>query len=76
MKEATLKAFPQGKARDTGQYEATLCPDVEFGKIAEAFGAYSEMLSEPNDVPAALWRCVDRVHGGRTALLHVRVTPI
>jgi acetolactate synthase-1/2/3 large subunit len=76
VKEATLKVFPDGEAKDTGEYEAALCPDVEFGKIAEAFGAYAEKLSDPNDVPAALRRCVDQVRAGRTALLHARVTPI
>jgi acetolactate synthase I/II/III large subunit len=76
VKEATLKVFPDGEAKDTGEYEAALCPDVEFGKVAEAFGAYAEKLVDPNDVPAALRRCVDQVRGGRTALLHVKVTPI
>jgi acetolactate synthase-1/2/3 large subunit len=76
VREATLKVFPHGEARDTGEYEAALCPDVEFGKVAEAFGAYAEKLVDPNDVPAALGRCVDQVRGGRTALLHVKVTPI
>jgi acetolactate synthase-1/2/3 large subunit len=76
VKEATLRVFPDGEAKDTGEYEATLCPNVEFGKVAEAFGAYAETLSDPHDVPAALRRCVDQVRGSRTALLHVRVTPI
>jgi acetolactate synthase-1/2/3 large subunit len=76
VKEATLKVFPNGNAKETGEYEATLCPNVEFGKVAEAFGAYAETLSDPHDVPAALRRCVDQVRGGRTALLHVRMTPM
>jgi acetolactate synthase-1/2/3 large subunit len=76
VKEATLKVFPDGEAKETGEYEAALCPDVAFGKIAEAFGAYAEKLSNPNDVFAALRRCVDQVRGGRTALLHVQLTPI
>jgi acetolactate synthase-1/2/3 large subunit len=62
------------KASD--DYEAELCPGVEFGKVGEAFGAYAEMLTDPADVPDALKRCVEVVRGGRTALLHVRVTPI
>jgi acetolactate synthase-1/2/3 large subunit len=76
VKEATLNVYPNGEAKDTGEYEAELCPDVEFGKVAEAFGGYAEELFDPNDVSAALRRCVDQVRGGRTALLHVRVTPI
>ncbi len=76
VKESTLKVFPDGEARSAGDYEAALCPDVEFGRIAEAFGAYAEKLSEPDQVAGALKRCVDAVRGGRAALLHVRVTAI
>jgi len=76
VKESTLKVFPDGEAKSTGEYEAALCPDVEFGKVAEAFGAYAEKLTEPRAVPDALRRCVDVVRGGRAALLHVRVTAI
>jgi acetolactate synthase-1/2/3 large subunit len=76
VKESTLKVFPDGEAKNTGEYEAALCPDVEFGKVAEAFGAYAEKLTEPDDVPDALRRCVDVVRRGRAALLHARVTAI
>jgi acetolactate synthase I/II/III large subunit len=76
VKESTLKVFPDGEAKSTGDYEAALCPDVEFGKIAEAFGAHAEKLTDPDDVPDVLRRCVDVVRGGRAALLHARVTAI
>jgi acetolactate synthase I/II/III large subunit len=49
-------------------------PDVEFGKIGEAFGAYAEKAADPDEVPAALARCVEEVRSGRSAILHVRVT--
>jgi len=77
VKQATLKVFPEGRAKASDDdYEAELCPGVEFGKVGEAFGAYAERLTDPADVPDALKRCVEVVRGGRTALLHVRVTPI
>jgi acetolactate synthase I/II/III large subunit len=76
VKEATLKVYPAGNAKHTGQYEAALCPDVEFSKIAEAFGIHAEKLTDPAAVTDALGRCVDLVRGGRGAMLHVRVTPI
>jgi thiamine pyrophosphate-dependent acetolactate synthase large subunit-like protein len=44
--------------------------------IGEAFGAYGEKVTNPDDVPAALKRCVDSIRGGRTAILHVRVTKL
>jgi acetolactate synthase-1/2/3 large subunit len=76
VKQATLKVYPDGRAKDSDEYESGLCPDVEFGKVAEAFGAYAEKLTNPDDVTDALNRCIDVVRGGRTALLHVRVTSI
>ena len=42
--------------------------------IGEAFGAHGERISNPDDIPAALARCVKEVRGGRTAILHARVT--
>jgi acetolactate synthase-1/2/3 large subunit len=76
VKESTLRVFPDGEAKAGNAFEAELAPDVEFAKIAEAFGAHGEKLSDPADVPAALKRCVDCVRGGRSALLHARVTRI
>jgi acetolactate synthase I/II/III large subunit len=76
VKEATLKVYPDGTTKDTGEYQAAFCPDVEFGKIAEAFGIHAEKLTDPDAVTDALGRCVDLVRGGCGALLHVRVTPI
>jgi acetolactate synthase I/II/III large subunit len=74
VKQATLRVFPDGEAKIAGVFEAELAPKVEFTKIAEAFGAYAEKVADPADVPAALARCVKAVRGGRSALLHARVT--
>ena len=49
-------------------------PDVDFCKVGEAFGAYGEKVIDPADVPAAIERCLKEVRGGRTAILHARVT--
>ena len=51
-------------------------PDAEFSKISGAFGAHGEKVSNPDGVPVALKRCVDAIRGGRTAILHVRVTKL
>ena len=74
VKQATLRVFPDGEAKAAGAFEAELAPKVEFTKIAEAFGAYAEKVVAPADVPAAIARCVQEVRGGRSALLHARVT--
>jgi len=51
-----------------------LAPKVAFTKVGEAFGAYGEEIGDPADVPAAIARCLKEVRGGRSALLHARVT--
>ena len=75
VKHATLQVYPDGQAREHQEYEADL-PNADLGKIAEAFGAHAERLSDPDDVPAALKRCVDAVRGGRSAFVHAHVTPL
>src|SRR5271156_1458377 len=74
VKQSTLRVYPDGEASTAHEFEAELAPKVEFGKVAEAFGAYAEKLSDPAHVPAAIARCAKEVRGGRSALLHARVT--
>jgi acetolactate synthase-1/2/3 large subunit len=74
VKQSTLRVYPEGEAKGTSEFEANLAPKAAFTKVAEAFGAYGEELSDPADVPAAIERCLKEVRGGRAALLHVRVT--
>ena len=74
VKQATLRVFPDGEANAAKEFEAELAAKVEYGKVAEAFGAYAEKLRDPADVPGALARCAKEVRGGRSALLHARVT--
>ena len=74
VKQSTLRVYPEGDASVTNEFEAELAPKVEFGKVAEAFGAYAEKVSDPAEVPAAIARCAKEVRGGRAALLHVKVT--
>jgi acetolactate synthase-1/2/3 large subunit len=73
VKQSTLRVFPDGEANTASEFEAELTK-VEFTKVAEAFGAYVEKVSDPADVPAAIARCAKEVRGGRTALLHACVT--
>jgi acetolactate synthase I/II/III large subunit len=74
VKASTLRVFPEGEANSAEEFESLLAPKVQFGKVAEAFGAYAEMLDDPADVAAALGRCTKEVRSGRSALLHTRVT--
>jgi len=74
VKASTLRVFPEGEANTAKEFEAELAAKAEFGKVAEAFGAYAEKVGDPADVPAAIARCAKAVRGGRSALLHVQVT--
>jgi len=76
VKEATLRMYPDGEAKASSRYEAQLAPEMNFAKVGEAAGAYGEVLTEPDAVPAAIQRCLKEVRGGRSAVLHVRVTPL
>ena len=76
VKESTLRVFPKGEAKASEKFQASLMPDAEFSKIGEAFGAYGEKVTNPDDVPAALARAVKEVRGGRAAILHVKVTKL
>jgi acetolactate synthase I/II/III large subunit len=74
VKQSTLRVYPDGDAKDANEFEAELAPKVEFGKVAEAFGAYAEKLIDPAEATAAIARCAKEVRGGRSALLHAKVT--
>lgn len=76
VKEATLRVFPEGEAKSANKFQAGLLPDADFSKIGEAFGAYGEKVADPDEVPAALARCIKEVRGGRAAILHARVTKL
>jgi acetolactate synthase I/II/III large subunit len=76
VKQSTLRVYPEGEAKTANEFESELAPKVHFAKVAEAFDAYAEELTNPADVPAALARCIEEVRNGRAALLHVRVTKL
>ena len=47
VKEATLRVYPDGEAKAGGEFGATLAPDMDFAKVAEAAGAHGELVSRP-----------------------------
>jgi acetolactate synthase-1/2/3 large subunit len=76
VKEATLRVYPEGDAKAGADYGALLAPDMDFAKVAEAAGAHGELLSDPDAVEGAIARCLDAVRGGRSAILHAKVTKL
>ena len=76
VKEATLRVYPEGDAKASADYGALLAPDMDFAKVAEAAGAHGELVSDPDAVEGAIARCLDAVRGGRSAILHAKVTKL
>jgi acetolactate synthase-1/2/3 large subunit len=76
VKESTLRMYPQGQAKSTNQFASDLGYSTDFAAIAEAAGAHGERLTDPVQVEAAIERCLAALDSGRSALLHVRITPL
>ena len=76
VKESTLRMYPQGEAKSTNQFASDLGYATDFAAIAEAAGAHGERLVDPAQVEAAIERCLAALDAGRSALLHVRITPL
>jgi acetolactate synthase-1/2/3 large subunit len=76
VKEATLRMYPQGRARASGEYAALLPKGMDFAAIAEAAGAHGERLSQPGDIEDAVARCLQALRAGRSALLHAKVAAL
>jgi acetolactate synthase I/II/III large subunit len=74
VKEAVLRVYPDGAAAKTGEFQARLQgQDRQFEKVAEAFGAYGECVSDPAEVEAAIARCLKAVDAGQAAVLNVQI---
>jgi acetolactate synthase I/II/III large subunit len=76
VKGATLRVYPDGRAKTKGSFQAELPTGMDFSKTVEAAGGYGERLSDPAEVPAAISRCLAQVRAGRSALLHACVTKL
>jgi acetolactate synthase I/II/III large subunit len=74
VKEAVLRVYPDGVAAQTNEFQARLQgQERHFEQVAQAFGAYGECVSDPEQVAAAIARCLQAVDGGRAAVLNVQV---
>ncbi len=76
MKSAHQKYYPQGWAASHNTYFGVgIAPQPDYTKVAEAFGAYSETVEEPNSIESALNRALQQIAMGRAALLDVILEP-
>ncbi len=67
------KMYPNGTAVETNNFYGTHIHAPDFTKVAEAFGAYGEQVSDPDALKDALRRGLEAVSGGRAAILDVVV---
>jgi hypothetical protein len=64
----------EGEAKGTSE-ESHLAPKVKLLELSKGFGAHGEdLFDRPASRPPS--RCLKEVKGGRSALLHARITKI
>ena len=76
MKRTHQECYPEGWAvRDNRYFGVSIAPEPDYAKVAEACGAYSERVEDPEDIEPALNRAFQQVKSGRAALLDVKLDP-
>jgi acetolactate synthase-1/2/3 large subunit len=73
VKASTLRVYPEGAAKQVGEYQSVLAPEVALHKVAEACGAHAESVDDPDALPAAVGRCLAALRAGRAAVLVARI---
>ncbi len=73
MQGMHLKMYPDGTAVETDTFHGTHIHSPDFTKVAEAFGAYGEQVTDPDALEDALRRGLEATQSGRTAILDVIV---
>ena len=81
VKSSVQRVYPKGVAAETDSFQSQLRSGRQgeqrrFSDIGRAFGAHGEFVNEPDELAAALDRCLAAVDGGIAAVLHVQITPL
>jgi acetolactate synthase I/II/III large subunit len=79
VKSAVQRVYPKGIAAETDQFQSRLLSGRQgetrnFSGVATAFGAHGECVTEPDELAAAIDRCLAALDDGKAAVLHVHVT--
>jgi acetolactate synthase I/II/III large subunit len=79
VKAATQRVYPRGIAAETDQFQSRLMSGRQgerrdFADVGKAFGAHGECVTEPDELDAAIDRCLAALADGKAAVLHVHVT--
>ena len=81
VKSAVQRVYPKGVAAETDQFQSRLRSGRQgeardFSAVARAFGAHGECVTEPDQLAAAIDRCLAALGDGKAAVLHVHITPL
>ena len=81
VKSAVQRVYPKGVAAETDRFQSRLTSGRQgerrdFSDIGRAFGAYGECVTEPDDLAAAIGRCLAALDDGKAAVLHVHITQL
>ncbi|MGJ5181039.1 thiamine pyrophosphate-dependent enzyme [Bradyrhizobium oligotrophicum] len=81
VKASVQRVYPDGIAQQTDSFLSRLSADHQGEQrrlvdIACAFGAHGERVDDPDDLDAAITRCLAALETGRAAVLHVDITPL
>jgi acetolactate synthase-1/2/3 large subunit len=79
VKSAVQRVYPKGTAAETDQFQSRLMSgrqgeQRDFSAVGRAFGAHGECVSEPDDLAAAIDRCLAALDDGKATVLHVHIT--
>jgi acetolactate synthase-1/2/3 large subunit len=75
-KFSTLQVHPDGAAAASGDFGASLEPEVDLPGVARAAGAYGLTVSDPGELPQVLEDTLAVVRGGRSAVVSVHLPPV
>jgi acetolactate synthase-1/2/3 large subunit len=68
------KLYPKGSADSGNDFpETELTPAADYVQLARAYGGDGEVVTRPEELPAALERCLEVQGDGRCAVIDVRL---
>jgi acetolactate synthase I/II/III large subunit len=81
VKESVLRVYPAGTARETDVFQARLDNRQQgavrhFEEVGQAFGAHGERVETPEELSAALDRCLAAIDRGQAAVLTLRTAAL
>jgi len=81
VKSAVQRVYPKGFAAETNEFLSRLMSgrqgeQRDFSAVARAFGAHGECVTEPDELAAAIDRCLAALDDGNAAVLHVHITSL